>query len=149
MKDAVKHSKSFYAFNGINIDNTETKVFEVNGTITKLVNDLTTKIKDRKLNSVIENPTRTAQIYFSHKLINVTHEDFIFLFQIFFFRIKFLICILYLMVNHILFRILNGFVIQLIIYSILTHGVIEQGDIFLNNLNKLLERRFICYQKVI
>ena len=74
MKDAVKHSKSFYTLNGLNIDCTKeggTKVFEVNGTITKLVNDLTTKIKDRKLNSVIENPTRTAQIYFSHKLVNV------------------------------------------------------------------------------
>ena len=47
-------------------------------------------------------------------------------------RIKFLIYIQHPMVNRILFRILNGFVVQLIICSILKYKIIEKLKISLS-----------------
>jgi len=99
MKDAIKYSKSLYTF-GDNDRKGETKVFETNEPVTKFIEELITKMKDQYVDS-----TRTAQIYFSHKLVNVKkilldiNERFSMIIC-FFLRIKFSIYILHLMVNH-------------------------------------------------
>jgi hypothetical protein len=74
MKDAVKYSKCLYTFGDTEIlsdKKGENKVFETNAPVTKFINELSTKVNDRNVNPVIRNSTRTAQIYFTHKLMNV------------------------------------------------------------------------------
>jgi hypothetical protein len=65
MKDAVKYCKTLYTF-GNNDSKGENKIFETNEPVTKFIEELIIKMKDQYVDS-----TRTAQIYFSHKLVNV------------------------------------------------------------------------------
>ncbi len=78
MKDAIKYSKSLYTF-GDNDKKGETKVLETNEPVTKFIDELISKTKDQSVDS-----TRTAQIYFSHKLVNVKKIFFLILTKIFY-----------------------------------------------------------------
>jgi len=74
MKDAVKHCKSLYTFgenNGVINREGENKVFQTNEPVTKFINEFITKTAEKNIDSETQNSTRTAQIYFAHKLINV------------------------------------------------------------------------------
>ncbi len=42
--------------------------------MTKFINELITKTKEKPSDSTIQNSTRTAQIYFTHKLVNVMNS---------------------------------------------------------------------------
>jgi hypothetical protein len=77
MKDAIKHGKTLYTLGDHDAFSNkagENKVFETNEPITKFTNELTTKIQETKSNSPILNSTRTAQIYFTHKLVQVKNS---------------------------------------------------------------------------
>lgn len=71
MKDAIKYCKTLYTFDK---NEDENKIFETNGSIMKLITDLTNKIKEKKLHSSAQNSTRIAEIYFTQKLLYVKND---------------------------------------------------------------------------
>lgn len=61
----MKHCKTLYTLP--DNDLFSEKVFETNKPVTKLINELKSKVNEKNFNS-----TRIAQIYFTHKLIHVS-----------------------------------------------------------------------------
>jgi hypothetical protein len=68
IEDAVKHCKTFYTL--ADNDLFSDKIFETNKLVTKLISELKSKANEKNFNS-----TRTAQIYFTHKLVHVSHKE--------------------------------------------------------------------------
>ncbi|CAF1320705.1 unnamed protein product [Rotaria sordida] len=70
IKDSMKNSASLYTFDSFKKIGKENEVVEINEPIKKIVNELITKAKEKKLDAIIQNSITLAQRYFMHILVN-------------------------------------------------------------------------------